>query len=67
MDKLIEGLQILNKYDNPKYPTHCEHDVLYICISPEKVSNEDIKKLDKLGIMADNNEDCFYSYRFGSA
>jgi len=30
MDDLIKALQILRKYGNPKYPTHCEHDTLYI-------------------------------------
>jgi hypothetical protein len=65
MDKLIEALQILRKYDNPEYPTHCEHDELYIHVSPEKVSSEDIKKLDELGILS--GEDCFYSFKFGSA
>jgi len=67
MDKLIQALNILLKYENPKYPTHCEHDTLYICISPEKVSQEDLKILENLGICEDIEEDCFYSYRYGSA
>ena len=28
MEDLIKALQILLKYGNPKYPTHCEHDEL---------------------------------------
>lgn len=30
MSDLIEALQILLKYGNPKKPTHCEHDILII-------------------------------------
>jgi len=69
MDKLIEALQIFLKYGNPEYPTHCEHDVLHICgIYPEKVSEEDKKKLDELGFFVGEEwSDHFISFRFGSA
>ena len=30
MKNLIKALQIFLKYGNPKWPTHCEHDNLYI-------------------------------------
>lgn len=70
MKDLIEALQIFLKYGNPDYPSHCEHDVFYIKIDPVKVSNEDKKKLDKLGFMAgEEDEDYdggFYSFKFGS-
>jgi len=69
MNDLILALQILVKYANDDYnPTHCEHDVLYICsgITKDKVSLEDIEKLDKLGIFWSNSEDSFISFRFGS-
>ena len=50
MKDLIEALQILLKYGNPDFPTHCEHDVMVICgIYPNDVSDEDKEKLDKLG------------------
>lgn len=65
MDKLIEALQILLKYDNPAYPTHCEHDELTVCVDPSLVSEEDRAKLDKLGFF--EGDDCFKSYRYGSA
>jgi len=66
MKGLIKALQILLKYGNPDYPTHCEHDVLYICgIEPEKVSKKDLKELDKLGFIIDNDD--FMSFRYGSA
>jgi hypothetical protein len=67
---LIEALTILLKYGNPRNPTHCEHDQLTICgIDPDDVSDEDKKKLDKLGfIVSDGDGDlCFISFRYGSA
>ena len=68
MNELIEALQIFLKYGNPKWPTHCEHDVLTICgIKPRDVSIEDIIKLDKLGFFVTEDEEYFQSFRFGSA
>ena len=49
LSKLIEALQIFLKYGDPSYPTHCEHDVLYVCVEPGKVSKEDLERLKKLG------------------
>lgn len=68
MDGLIEALTILRKYDNPAYPTHCEHDTLYVLIDPAKVSDEDKARLDELGFTTDDEfVDCFKSYKYGSA
>lgn len=68
MKELIEALQIFLKYGNPKYPTHCEHDILMICdINPDKVSQEDKDHLELLGFFVNEDEECFYSYRYGSA
>ena len=69
MKDLIEALQILLKYANDdRCPTHCEHDQLYIgCgIELEKVTKEDIDKLDELGFFWDEESDGFISFRFGS-
>ena len=67
MSDLVEALQIFLKYGNPHNPTHCEHDVLTIMdIDPSVVSKEDKIRLDELGFFVDN-EDCFCSFRFGSA
>ena len=66
MEQLIEALQIFLKYDNPAYPTHCEHDVMYVCVDPAVVSEEDKDKLNKLGFFPDDDEG-FQSYKFGSA
>jgi len=68
MKDLIEALTILAKYMDPeqKWPTHCEHDVLYVChIDEEDVSEEDTKRLDELGFHP-SEEGGFQSYRFGS-
>lgn len=68
MKTLIEALNIFLKYGNPDYPTHCEHDCLWICgISPDIVSEEDKIKLDELGFYVDESDDAFKSCRFGSA
>jgi hypothetical protein len=67
MDKLIEALQILLKYDNPTYPTYCSHDKLTINVNPALVSPEDIAKLEELDVYVDVEEDeCFYSHTYGS-
>lgn len=70
MEDLIKALQIFLKYGNPKYPTHCEHDVLTICgINPIDVSEEDKAELDNLGffISDEYGDECFQSFKFGSA
>jgi len=70
---LIEALQILLKYGNPEYPTHCEHDEL--TINPEicydAVTPEDRKRLEELGFFngyldGDESQSVFRSFRFGS-
>lgn len=68
MSKLIQALQIFLKYGDPIYPTYCSHDELTICgINPSDVSDEDKAILDDLGFFVDESDDCFKSFRFGSA
>lgn len=70
MKDLIKALQILLKYGNPDYPTHCEHDTLHICgIDPDDVSEEDKAELDELGFFVSDasGESGFMSFRYGSA
>lgn len=70
MQKLIEALQILLKYGNPEYPTVCEHDILIIVdINPSDVSDEDIARLEELGISIGSpyGKEVFYSRKYGSA
>lgn len=66
LSDLIEALTIFRKYGNPDYPTHCEHDVLMVCVDPAEVSREDLERLDDLGFIEGEEED-FISFRFGSA
>lgn len=70
LDALIASLQIIRKYGNPAYPTHCEHDVLTVChIDVAGISQEDIDLLKDLGFFVadDDGEKVLKSYRFGSA
>ena len=68
MEDLIKALNIFLKYGNPKYPTHCEHDVLYICgIDPDDVSTEDKTLLEDLGFFEGNVDEGFMSFKYGSA
>ena len=69
MSNLIKALQILLKYGNPDYPTHCEHDILTIWgIDPSDVSEADLAELDELGffVSSEYGEECFQSSKFGS-
>ncbi len=68
MKDLIEALKIFLKYGDPYAPTHCEHDVLTVCIDPADVSEADRNRLDELGFFPASEDDaCFCSFRFGSA
>jgi hypothetical protein len=68
MKNLIEALQIFLKYqDNPR-PTHCEHDIMMIMgITQEEVSEADRCRLDELGFFWHETNDCWCSFRYGSA
>lgn len=68
MKDLIAALTIFAKYGDPFSPTHCEHDVLIVTIDPSLVSSEDKVLLEDLDFFEGPEfDDCFYSYRFGSA
>ena len=66
MSDLIKALQIFLKYSDPRNPTNCSHDEFVVCVEPAVVSEEDRKKLHKLGFHANEEEEHFYSFRFGS-
>lgn len=68
MSELIEALQIFLKYKNKKWPTNCTHDTLAIVgIEQDEVSTEDAARLDELGFFWSDTDECWMSYRFGSA
>ena len=67
MKDLIEALQIFLKYGNPHSPTNCSHDVLWVNINPEDVSDEDKARLDELSFFVSEEDGYgFTSFRFGS-
>lgn len=66
MDDLIKALTIFRKYTDAKWPTHCEHDVLYVMVDPSKVSAEDTEELKNLSFNPNTDLDNFESFRFGS-
>jgi len=65
-DALIEAFEIFKKYDNPKWPLNCQHDELFVAVSPLKVNKEDKQRLEELGFNEDKGLDGFKSFRFGS-
>ena len=67
MDDLIEALQIFKKYMNTRNPTSCDHDVLYIMGVGHEVSEADQTRLKELGFNFNEDEEVWYSFRFGSA
>jgi len=67
MDELIEALQLMATKEKPTYPTHCEHDVLTVCVAPSLFTPEEIDRLDRLGFVPDDEGESFQSFRFGSA
>ena len=67
MENLIKALQIFLKYGNPKWPTHCEHDVMYVNINYNLVTIDDKILLRDLGFVHNIEDNTFKSYVFGSA
>ena len=69
MDELIEALQIFAKYDSQQWPTHCEHDILYIVgdYHPDKMNVEDVQRLEEIGFDWDEDDEGFFSFKYGSA
>lgn len=66
MENLIRAFTIFLKYGNQKYPTHCEHDVMYVVTPYSSVSKEDRAELKKLGFDKNTEDDGFMSLRYGS-
>ena len=64
MSNLIKAFQIFRKYGDLTYPPNCEHDVMYVCVDPSLVSEEDRLALEGLGFLVDDTE--FMSHHYGS-
>jgi len=58
LNNLIQGLQILQKYYNKPdgYKTCAEHDVIYAHSTDKPLSEEDFKKMYKLGWFQENTD-----------
>ena len=53
--EIIEILNILKQYSiDPKDPISAEHDVLIFNVNPEIIKQEDLDKLEKLGVFYDD-------------
>ena len=61
MRDLIEALLILQsclRDPETKWPTHCEHDILYVCdVDFNKVTIEILHKLSELGFEPGSDDD----------
>lgn len=55
---LAEAFTILAKYNDESYVTDAEHDILYAQVDADKVTDEDMKKLDELGWHVDSEYGC---------
>lgn len=67
MIDLIKALQIMLKHGDVKYPTHCEHDTLYVYANSMDFTDEEFATLEELGFLVDEEREGFYSYKYGSA
>jgi len=65
MKDLIEALTIFAKYTDAKYPTACDHDVLYVCVG-YVLDEADAARVHELGFNFDQSVGSWRSYRFGS-
>jgi len=49
--EIIEILNIFEQYNiDTKYPISAEHDIIIFNINPEIIKQEDLNKLEKLGV-----------------
>lgn len=65
-EDLLEALTILSQRPgNLISPFYCSHDTLTVTCDPADFTTTEIARLDDLGFFAD--DECFQSYRFGSA
>lgn len=63
---LIEALTLLSKHQTGPFPTHCEHDELWVMSDPDQFTDEELERLEELGFRP-SDEASFTSYLFGSA
>lgn len=67
MRDLIEALTIFAKYTDARYPTTCEHGILYLnVVHRAQMTPEDFLRVQQLGFVWDEDIPAFASTRFGS-
>jgi len=66
MEDLIKAMTIFFKYTQAHNPTHCEHDVMWVNVDYDIVSDKDKAILSELGFDRETDNSTFQSYRFGS-
>lgn len=70
MDDLIEALNLVRPYMTDyqvKYPTGCEHDVLFLNVNPDALPHSVLERLDELSFRPDYDyADSLTSHKFGS-
>jgi hypothetical protein len=66
LEKLIEALTILSKYNKDNFPTNCSHDLFYVSVDDiSVVTDEDLSRLLDLEFSI-HEDDGFESFYFGS-
>lgn len=66
MNDLIEALQIMMKHGDVKRPLQCEHDELYVFPNSMDFTDQEISRLEDLGFYTDDENEGFYSFKYGS-
>lgn len=68
---LIGALTIFERHNpHPLFPTHCEHDVLYVSAPSPKdghYTKDELVTLKRSGFAYDRDLESWYSFRFGSS
>lgn len=66
---LIKAITLLAKGATASWPFYCEHDKLTVTADPAKFTPAELAQLDTWGFFTDSDDegDCFYSFRYGSA
>lgn len=66
MHDFVEAFKIFSKYAEDRNITSCEHDVLYVHVDAEQVSEKDKARLSELGFEVNEEFNNFESFRHGS-
>lgn len=70
MDELIEALNIVRPYmteSQVRFPTGCEHDVLWLNVEVEDISEYDLERLEGLSFFpSEEFAGSLISFRYGS-